>query len=360
MMLADFGAEIIKVEPPGTGDDARAFGPFLENKESAYFISINRGKKSITLDLKSEEDKKILWELVKKCDVLVENYRPGTMEKLGLGYEEIKKVNPGMIYAAISGFGHTGPYSQRPAYDMVVQGMGGVMSITGYPDGKPVRVGTSIGDINAGLFAVIGILLAYTHKQKTGEGQKLDVAMLDSQVAILENAVVRYDFSGQAPKPLGTRHPSICPFQAYPTSDYYIIIAGGNDVLFHKMCDAMGLEHCKVDPRFLTNGLRSGNIDALEELISEVSVTKTTEEWLAILTEAGVPAAPINTIDKVVNDPQVLYRGMIKEIFYPELDRVMRFAGNPVNLSKTPPATHEKAPLLDENREEILREFLSD
>lgn len=358
MLLTDFGAEVIKVEQPGKGDDSRAFGPFLPDNESAYFMSINRGKKSIVLNLKERRGREIFWELVKKSDVLVENYRPGTMENLGLGYEAIKEVNPGLIYAAISGFGHSGPYSRRAAYDMVVQAMGGLMSITGHPDGPPVRVGTSVGDITAALFAVIGILLACAQRRKTGLGQKLDVAMLDTQVAILENAVVRCDLTGEVPQPLGTRHPSITPFQAYPTKDYYIIIAGGNDALFRKMCVAMGLEKCLDDPRFSSNNLRNRNIDALEEFISMVSVTKTTEEWLAVLTEAGVPAAPINTIDKVLTDPQVLARDMINETVYPGLEKALRFAGNPIKLSRTPPLAHKKSPLLGEHGLEILSECL--
>jgi CoA:oxalate CoA-transferase len=280
------------------------------------------------------------------------------MENLGLGYEAIKDVNPGLIYAAISGFGHSGPYSRRAAYDMVVQAMGGLMSITGHPDGPPVRVGTSVGDITAALFAVIGILLACAQRRKTGLGQKLDVAMLDTQVAILENAVVRCDLTGEVPRPLGTRHPSITPFQAYPTKDYYIIIAGGNDALFRKMCVAMGLEKCLDDPRFSSNNLRNRNAGALEEFISMVSVTKTTEEWLAVLTEAGVPAAPINTIDKVLTDPQVLARDMINETVYPGLEKALRFAGNPIKLSRTPPLAHKKSPLLGEHGREILSECL--
>ena len=235
MVLCDLGAEVIKAEVPVIGDDSRHFGPFIEEK-SGYFFSINRGKESITLNLKTAEGVEILKKLVKDADVLVENYRPGTTKKLGIDYEVLKGINPRLIYAACSGFGHTGPLSTLPAYDMIVQAMGGIMSITGDPEGPPVRVGTSIGDITAALFTAIGISTALFHRERTGEGCFIDVAMLDSQVAVLENAIVRYIVSGEPPKPLGTRHPSITPFQSFKTKDSYIIIAIGNDKLWEKFC----------------------------------------------------------------------------------------------------------------------------
>jgi len=231
MMLSDLGAEIIKVEVPGTGDDSRAFGPF-RNGTSLYFITINRGKESIAINLKTEAGKKLLKDLASKCDVVVENFRPGTMEKLGLGWEVLKQQNPRLIYAAVSGFGHTGPDSKRPAYDILVQAMGGVMSITGWPDAPPTRVGMSLGDITAAIFGANGIMAALYQRERTGKGQKVDVAMLDCQLAILENALVRFQVDGEPPAPLGTRHPTITPFQAFRASDDWFVLAVGNDTLW--------------------------------------------------------------------------------------------------------------------------------
>ncbi|MCM0021801.1 MAG: CoA transferase, partial [Tagaea sp.] len=235
MVLLDLGARVIKVEPPKVGDDARAFGPFLKGK-SAYFMSLNRGKESIALDLKNDADTAIFHDLLAAADVLVENYRPGTMEKLGLGWDALHARYPKLIYAAASGFGHSGPYSKRAAYDMVVQGMGGLMSVTGHPGGPPTRVGTSIGDITAGLFTAIGISSALFDRNRTGKGMKVDVAMLDCQIAILENAIARYFSTGQVPGPLGARHPSITPFEAFKAKDGHLIVAAGNDALFAKLC----------------------------------------------------------------------------------------------------------------------------
>lgn len=344
------------MEQPGVGDDSRAFAPFI-GKESAYFMSLNRGKKSICLNLKKERDLEVFWELVKKCDVLVENYRPGTMEKLGLGYEVIKEANPRMIYAAISGFGHTGPYSQFPAYDMIVQAMGGVMSITGEKGRPPVRVGTSIGDITAALFGTIGILSALNVRNLTGKGQKVDVSMLDSQVAILENAITRYETTGEVPAPLGTRHPSIAPFQGFSTKDYYVIVAVGNDSLWEKFCRVLDIEHLLADPRFKTNKDRIVNVEELDQIISKITVTKTTDEWIEIIRAAGIPVAAINTIDKVVKDPQVLARNMLVELEHPVAGR-MKVPGNPVKLSLTPPVIDKPAPLLGEHTQWVLEDFL--
>ncbi len=356
MLLADLGAEIIKVEQPGVGDDARAFSPFI-GSESAYFMSLNRGKKSVTLDLKDDKDKEIFWELVKRVDVIIENYRPGTMEKLGLSYDKIADVNPRIIYTAVSGFGHTGPYSQLPAYDMIVQAMGGIMSITGEKDRPPVRVGTSIGDITAALFATVGILAAINSRHTTGKGQMVDVAMLDSQIAILENAIVRYETSSKIPEPLGTRHPSIVPFQAFPTKDYYVIISVGNENIWSKFCQVMGLGKYYDDSRFKTNKDRVDNVIKLEEIISSVTITKTSQEWLEILREVGIPVATINTIDKVVKDPQVLARNMIIELEHP-IGGKMKIPGNPIKMSLTPPVIDTPAPLLGEHNSWLLNEFL--
>lgn len=267
MILANMGAEIIKIERPGSGDDSRDFGPFM-NGQSAYFVSINRGKKSIALDLKSPKAIELVKELVKEVDIVAENFRPGTMEKLGLGYEELKKINPKLIFATMSGFGQTGPYSKRPAYDMIVQGMGGIMSITGEEGGDPVRVGTSIGDITAGMFGTIGILAALVDRDISGEGRMVDVAMLDGQLSILENAISRYTATGEIPKPLGARHPSIAPFEAYKTKDSYVIVACGNDALWEKFCKLTSREDLLAMDEFKTNPDRVKNVRKLKEYMT--------------------------------------------------------------------------------------------
>lgn len=356
MILADLGADVIKIEMPKTGDDAREFGPFV-GKESAYFMSLNRNKRSITLNLKSQTAKDLFIEMVKEADVVIENFRPGTMEKLGLGYEDLKNINPAIIYAASSGFGHTGPYSKRAAYDGVVQAMGGIMSITGEKGGKPTRVGPSIGDIAAGMFTSIGILAALQYRNATGVGQKVDVAMLDCQVAMLENAISRYVVTGDVPGPAGNRHSSIVPFEPFDTSDGEIMIAAGNDALWAKLCSVMGRSDLAEHESFKTNLLRSTNYDALRPMISEVIQTKTTQEWQQILDNAGVPNGPINTVDKVLEDPQVKAREMIVEIEHPVAGK-LKMPGVPVKLSETPGSVRRPAPLLGQHTEEILKELL--
>lgn len=357
MILADLGAEVIKVERPKTGDDSRQFGPYVDD-ESAYFMSINRNKKSMTLNLKEEAGKEILLELIKKVDVIVENFRPGTMEKLGLGYDVLRKVNSKIIYAAASGFGHTGPYSRRPAYDAVVQAMGGIMSITGQNGGKPTRVGSSVGDITAGLFCAIGILTALINRNSIGIGQKVDVAMLDCQVAVLENAIARYVVSGIVPKPSGNRHSSIVPFEPFNTKDGEIMVAAGNDVLWAKLCKALGREELANDKRFSTNPLRNQNYDELRPLIAKCFMGKTTKTWQDILDSTGVPNGPINTVDKVLEDPQVLAREMIVEVDHSKAGKV-KMPGIPIKLSETPGAIKTAAPILGQHTEDILKEILS-
>lgn len=352
MLLADLGAEVIKIETPHGGDDSRGYGPFV-NGESAYFISLNRNKKSLTLNLKSEKGKEIFLDLVKNADVVLENYRPGTMEKLGLGYEVLEQHNPSIIYAACSGFGHTGPYSQKAAYDLIVQGMGGIMSLTGEPDGPPTRVGASVGDITAGLFTAVGILAALHQRGNSGKGQKVDVAMLDCQVAILENAIARYAVTGQSPKSTGNRHPSITPFATFKASDGYVIVAAGNDNLWRKWCVAVGREDLAEDPRFVTNALRTENWDDLEVIMSEVISQRSVEEWLHLFEEAGIPASPINRVEQVVNHPQVKAREMIVTQDHPVAGTIM-MPGIPVKLSKTPGSIDSPAPLLGEHNVEIL------
>lgn len=356
MLMADMGADVIKIEMPGIGDDSRQFGPYINN-ESAYFMSLNRNKRSMTLNLKKPEAKALLIEMVKKVDIVIENFRPGTMEKLGLGYEDLKQINPGIIYAACSGFGHSGPYSQRAAYDAVVQAMGGIMSITGEKNGKPTRVGPSIGDITAGLFGAIGVLAALNYKNATGMGQKVDVAMLDCQLAILENAITRYVVTGEVPKPAGNRHASIVPFETFDTLDGEIMIAAGNDALWAKLCEVIDKKDWIADERFKTNPLRNQNYEALRPMLGEAINTKTTAEWQDILDKAGVPNGSINTIDKVLEDPQVKAREMVVEVEHPIAGK-LKMAGVPIKMSETQGSVRKPAPVLGQHTEEILKELL--
>ncbi|TVR99515.1 MAG: CoA transferase [Rhodospirillales bacterium] len=363
MVLADLGARVIKVERPGSGDDARQFGPFVDGR-SAYFQSLNRGKQSIALDLKDAGDRAVLERLLDRADVLVENFRPGTLDALGFGWNDLHPRHPRLIYAAVSGFGRTGPYARRPAYDLVVQAMGGAMSLTGHPDGPPTRVGTSIGDITAGLFAAIGITSALVHRAATGRGMLVDVAMLDGQVAILENAIARYAATGQVPGPIGARHPSITPFDAFACADGHIVIAAGNDALFRALAGTIGRDDLPDNPLFRTNEDRTRHHLALKAELEAVLVTRPAAHWLGLLEAAGVPAGPINRIDQVLADPQVRARTMV--VRAAPADGVgtitagdgMLMAGNPVKLSAFPdPAVRAAAPDLDADRERILEEL---
>ncbi len=355
MMLADFGANIIKIEPPGAGDDSRSFGPFV-GKESAYFMSLNRNKRSITLNFKREEEIDLFREMVKQADVVVENYRPGTMEKFGIGYEELKKINPKIIYAACSGFGHSGPYMLKPAYDIIVQAMGGIMSITGPEGGEPTRVGASVGDIIAGMFTAYGIMLGLFHRERTGEGQKVDVGMLDCQLAVLENAISRYTTSGVVPTPLGNRHPSITPFASFTAKDGHVIVGAGNDRLWQRLCTLLGCSELVDDERFNNNGNRTTHAKELMVLLNAIFIKKTIAEWLELLEEAELPCAPINTIDKIVNDPHIKAREMMIELEHPVAGH-QKMAGVPVKMSGTPGKVEFPAPLLGQHTGEILQEM---
>lgn len=356
MMLADFGAEIIKIEPPEVGDDSRAFGPFV-GKESVYYMSLNRNKRSMTMNFKEPEAIELFKEMVKKADVVVENYRPGTMEKFGIGYDVLKEINPKLIYAACSGFGHSGPYMDKPAYDIVVQAMGGIMSITGPEGGEPCRVGASVGDIIAGIFTAYGVMTALYYRAISGVGQKVDVGMLDCQVAVLENAMARYLSSGVVPKPAGTRHPSITPFESYTAKDGYVIVGAGNDRLWEKLCKLIEKPELVKDARFATNAKRTENVRELKVILDDVFKVDTINFWMDKLEEAGIPCAPINTVDKVIHDPQVNSRNMIVETQHPVAGPV-KMAGVPVKLSETPGSVETPAPLLGQHTEEILKELL--
>ncbi len=358
MLLAELGARVIKVETPGTGDDARAYGPFKEGK-SAYFISVNRGKESIGLNLKDEGDRKIFEGMLAKADVVAENFRPGTMEKLGYGWDDLHSKYPNLIYAACSGFGHTGPHSKRPAYDMVVQAMGGIMSITGQPgpNAEPTRVGLSIGDLGAGLFTTIGIVSALYDRAMTGEARKVDVSMLDCQVSLMENAIARYAATGEIPGPLGGRHPSITPFQVFKTKDSHMIIAAGNNVMYERFCDIIGRQDLKTDPRFTSNGSRTEHHEELAPLIEEVLMTRDTAEWLPQLDEAGIPASKINNVADVMQHPQIGPRQMLVTVDDPTFGE-MKVAGNPIKLSGYTDDGHRKtAPDVDADRDRIIKEF---
>ena len=355
MILSDLGARVIKVEAPEVGDDSRNFGPFIED-QSAYFMSLNRNKESIALNLKNAKDKKIFEKILPKADILIENFKPGTLNKWGYDWENLKNKYPKLIYASASGFGQTGPLKGLPAYDMVVQGMGGLMSVTGQPDSEPTRVGTSIGDITAGLFTAIGINAALYDRQKTGKGMYIDVAMLDCQIAILENAVARYLTKGEIPKPMGSRHPSISPFEAFKTKDSYVIIAAGNDKLFEGMCKVFNLSLYE-DDKFRTNANRNKNIDELKKILENELKKNTTTYWCKILEENKIPCGPINNIKEVVESPQTKARNMIVSAMHNKIGQ-FKMPGNPIKMSSyEDPDNRGEIPNLDQHREKILKEF---
>lgn len=358
MMLSDLGAEIIKVEVPGTGDDSRSFGPF-RNEQSLYFVNVNRGKKSIAIDLKKEAGKKLLKELAGTSDVIVENFRPGTMEKLGLGWDVLKNVNPRLIYAAVSGFGHTGPESGRPAYDILVQAMGGVMSITGWPDQPPTRVGLSMGDLTAAIYLAVGINAALYQRTISGEGQKVDVSMLDCQLSILENALVRYQVDGHSPEALGTRHPTITPFQAFYANDAWFVVAVGNDALWKKFCEATDRHDLFSDSRFTSNADRTHNLKELIPELENMFAQKSRSYWLELLEKAGVPCAPVNTVEDVMKDKQLAARNMFVTVDDEKAGKII-IPGNPIKMDSIPESpVRAPAPHIGEHSNKILKTLLS-
>ncbi len=356
MILSDLGARVIKIEAPEIGDDSRGFGPFIDNY-SAYFMSLNRGKESIALNLKNEDDKKIFEKILAKADILVENFKPGTLEKWGFGWNEVSKKYPKLIYASASGFGQTGPLKELPAYDMVVQGMGGLMSVTGHPNSEPTRVGTSIGDITAGLFTAIGINAALYDRQKTGKGTFIDVSMLDCQIAILENAIARYLSKNEIPEPMGSRHPSIAPFEAFKTKDSFLIIAAGNDKLFKSLCEVLEIPNIATDEMYKTNSLRSQNIDKLKLIMEDKLQHKNTNEWIKVMENLKIPCGPIFNIKQAVENPQIKERNMIVKSFHKKIGE-FKSAGNPIKMSTyKDEKTRGDIPDLDEHRDKILKEF---
>ncbi len=366
-ILADFGAEVIKIEKPGEGDDTRGWGPpFLTNPDgsrgdAAYYLSANRGKQSVAIDMAKPEGQKLLQDLARNSDVVMENFKVGGLKKYGLDYESLKAINPKLIYCSITGFGQTGPYAQRAGYDFMIQGMGGIMSITGQPDGtpgaEPVKTGVAFADVFTGLYATIGVLAALHHRDKTGEGQYLDLALLDSQVAVLANQALNFLVGGKAPKRLGNAHPNIVPYQTFATADGFIIIAVGNDRQFREYTKIAGVPEVAQDPRFLTNSDRVGNREALIALLVEPMTRRKTAEWIAALEAAAVPCGPINTIDQVFADPQVEARGLNITLARADGTKTPGVA-NPVRFSATPIEYSTAPPALGNATEEVLRRVL--
>jgi CoA:oxalate CoA-transferase len=356
LLLAELGARVIKVEAPKTGDDARQYGPFTNGK-STYFASVNRGKESIALDLKAPGDKEIFERLLDKADAIVENFRPGTMERLGYGWETLHPRYPRLIYAAASGFGHTGPYSHYPSYDMVVQGLGGIMSITGHPGMPLTRIGTSIGDLAGGLYTTIALNAALLHRERTGEATKVDVALFDCQLALLENAIMRYTTSGEIPGPMGARHPSITPFEAFDTKDGHIIIAAGNDGLWLKLTEALGHPELAQNPNYKTNPLRNQHQPQLKADLDAILKTATTEHWIGVLEAAGIPGGQVNNVAQAIAHPQTAARNMLVDVD-DATTGPLKLVGNPMKLSAfDDPTTRAPAPDLDADRAKILREL---
>lgn len=358
-IMGDLGAEVIKIERPGVGDQTRRMPPHFigEKKQSAYFLAINRNKKSLTLDLKSSEGKEIFYTLTKKADVVINNFTPGTMEKLGLGYETLKKINPGIVWASITGYGQTGPYRDRPTYDIIVQAVGGLMSYTGEPDGPPVRSGIPFGDLGAAGHAIIGILAALLSRSKTGEGRKVDVGMLDVQISLHTYRAKYYLVAGEIPKPVGTGHVSSVPLRAYRTKDTYIVIEAFMDHFWRNLCRAIGMESLSDDPRFNSRSKRLENRKEVDRILEEAFLKKTTDEWIEIFDEIEVPSGPINTLDKALADPQVLSRNMIIEIDSPHTGK-LKDVGNPIKISGVDKEIFKPPPLLGEHTEMILKNML--
>lgn len=356
MLLADMGADVIKLEMPGRGDDSREFPPF-KGGESLYYVNLNRGKRSITLNLKHPEGKRVFLELVRHCDVLLENFRPGTMERLGLGYETLRDVNPRLVYSSISGFGQTGPYRSRPGYDIIGQAMGGLMSITGWPDSPPTRAGTAIGDVLSALFCCIGILAALQVRERTGRGQMVDVALVDSVFASLENIPQKVYVDGEVPARIGNRYEFVYPYDSFEASDGWVIIGIANDAIWGRFVEATGLKELASDERFATNPRRVENHGALRPLIQVWVSTRKVGEVVSFLTEHGVPACPIYDLKEASEDPQIVERGMTVELEQPGLGRV-RLLGSPVKMSETRPLPRGPAPTLGGDNISVLGELL--
>jgi crotonobetainyl-CoA:carnitine CoA-transferase CaiB-like acyl-CoA transferase len=362
--LADLGAEVIKVERPKVGDDSRAFGPpwvkdssGKDTEDSAYFTSTNRGKKSITVDISSPAGQAIVKDLARSSDVLIENYKFGDLARYGLGYDDLKAINPHLIYCSVTGFGQTGPYRERPGYDFMIQGMGGMMSVTGEPGGEPMRAGVPVADIITGMYASIAICAALAHRAESGKGQHLDLALLDSQIALLAYQNTNYFATGKPPSRIGNLHPNIVPYQPFRTADGEVIIACGNDNLYRRFCEATGCPELAGDARFATNGKRVENRAELTRLLQEIFRRRPTREWLKLLEAAGVPNGPINNVAQVFEEPQVRARGVRVELDHPVAGRLPTVA-SPMRFSDTTLEHRLAPPLLGEHTEEVLRDRL--
>jgi len=357
MMLADLGADVIKVERPGMGDDTRQWGPPWLGGEAAYYLSVNRGKKSVTIDLQKERGREIVRQLASQADVLVENWKAGTPVKWGLDYETLSAENPGLVYCAITGYGQTGPYRNRPGYDFVIQAEGGVMSVTGPPEGPPMKVGVAIVDLTAGMYATIAVLAALHERARSGLGQYIDMALLDAQVAWLANVGSNFLVSGERPARYGNAHPNIVPYEPMPTADGWLAVGVGNDRQWQRLCALAGWDDLMADERFASNPQRVEHRDVLVPMLQDRFQSQTTETWRDALVEAGIPCGPINTIDQVFADPQVLAREMMVELPHP-LAGSVQLAGSPFKLSRTPVRLEQHPPLLGQHTDEVLTEHL--
>ena len=357
MMLGDMGAEVIKVEQPGSGDDTRTWGPPWVGDQSAYYLAINRNKRSLTLNLKHERARELLEQLVARSDVLIENFKAGGLAAMGLGYERLRQVNPRLVHCSITGYGPDGPYSSRPGYDFIAQGMGGIMSVTGEPDGQPMKVGVAIADLTTGMFACSSILAALRHRDRTGQGQHLDVSLLESVVAWLINVGSAYLLAGVELPRYGNAHPNIVPYRLFKARDKWFIVATGNDRQYYALCEVIGRPDLAEDTRFRFNPDRVANREALEAILADVFATRDAEDWTQALLAAGVPSGPVNSVADVFADPQVLARQMLIELRHPTLG-TLKQAGFPYNFSATPAEPRRHPPLLGEHTDEVLRDLL--
>ena len=352
MILGDLGATVIKVEQPGKGDDTRHFGPPYIAGESAYYLGLNRNKQSILLDFSTPEGKERLLNLLSTATVLVENFRPGALERQGLGYEALRAINPGLIYCSISGYGQTGPYALRPGYDFVAQAESGLMSVTGEIDGDPQRVGSPVGDVSAGVYACIAILAALRVRDRTGKGQHIDISLLETTMSLLSNVASNHLISGEDAPRLGNGHPNIVPYQAFRTRDGYVVVSCGNDRLYQALCQLLEREDLATDPRFATNPQRVRNREQLVPALQEEFLHRSTEEWLPELRAAGIPCGPINTVSQIFHDPHIQARDFVWECEHPTAGRI-KLSGSPIHLSETPTRLYKAPPLLGEDDDKV-------
>jgi crotonobetainyl-CoA:carnitine CoA-transferase CaiB-like acyl-CoA transferase len=364
-LMGDYGAEVIKVERPGEGDDTRKWGPHCiadENgdaTESAFYLSANRNKRSVAIDIAAPAGQALIRRLLLKCDVLIENFKVGALARYGLGYDDLKDEFPALVYCSITGFGQTGPYANRAGYDYLAQGMGGIMSVTGEPDGEPIKVGVGIADIMTGMHSAVAVLAALRHRDATGQGQHIDLALLDTQISWLAYHAVEYLNTGRNPDRLGNAHASVVPYGVFPTADGHVILAAGNDAQFRQFCETVERPDLADDPRFATNSLRIKNRETLEPMLDDIFATRTTDDWITLLELAGVPCGPINTIDRVFNDPQVASRGMAIDMDHPlSGSGKVALAANPAKLSETPLTYRRAPPTLGQHTDEVLSEML--